>query len=32
MAEVQALAGKRMVSIFCLLKNATKEKAEIVPA
>ena len=31
MAEVQALAGKRMVSYFRLLKNATKEKAEIVP-
>lgn len=31
MAEVQALAGKRMVSYFRLLKNATKEDAELVP-
>ena len=31
MAEVQALAGKRMVSYFRLLENARKEKAELVP-
>ena len=31
MAEVQALAGKRMVSYFRLLENAQKEKAELVP-
>ena len=31
MAEIQALAGKRMVSYFRLLKNAKKEKAELVP-
>ena len=31
MAEVQALAGKRMVSYFRLLENAKKEKAELVP-
>ncbi|MBD5431624.1 MAG: phage major tail protein, TP901-1 family [Lactobacillus sp.] len=31
MAGVQALAGKRMVSFFRLLKNASKEDAEIVP-
>lgn len=31
MAEVQALAGKRMVSYFRLFKNASKEDAELVP-
>lgn len=31
MAEVQALPGKRMVSYFRLLENASKEDAEIVP-
>ncbi len=31
MGEVQALAGKRMVSYFRLLKNANKEDAELVP-
>lgn len=31
MSEVQALAGKRMVSYFRLLENAQKEKAELVP-
>ena len=31
MSEVEALAGKRMVSYFRLLENASKEDAEIVP-
>lgn len=31
MSEVQALPGKRMVSYFRLLENASKEDAEIVP-
>ena len=31
MADIQALAGKQMVSYFRLLKNAKKEKAELVP-
>ena len=31
MTEVQALAGKRMVSYFRLLENAKTEKAELVP-
>lgn len=31
MSEVEALAGKRMVSYFRLLENAKKEDAELVP-